>query len=295
MQTIRPRRSVLYLPGASAKALEKARALPADALIFDLEDSVAPEAKPEARRAVLAALAHGGYGGREKVVRVNALAGPWGADDVAAFAGAGADGLLFPKVNAPADVGEASARMDRMGYPPEAALWAMIETPLAILDIRAIAAAAGTRLSVLVVGANDLAKESRAVLTPDRFAFVPALSLTVLAARAFGLGVIDAVFGDLKDEAGFAAECLQGSVLGFDGKSLIHPSQIAPCNAAFAPPAAEITRARAVIAAFADPANAGKGVLSVEGRMTERLHLDMARRTIALASAIAALEGRSGA
>jgi citrate lyase subunit beta / citryl-CoA lyase len=288
---IRPRRSVLYMPGANAKALDKARSLPADALIFDLEDAVAPEAKGEARAAVVATLAAGGYGARELVVRVNGLATPWGTDDIAAAVAARPDAVLVPKVSSPADVLAADAALVAAGAGPDLALWIMIETPLAILDIAAIAGtAASTRLSCLVMGTNDLAKETRARITPERAPFHFALAAAVTAARAHGLTAIDGVFNDIQDADGFEAICRQGVDFGFDGKTLIHPSQLEPCNRIFAPDAAEVDQARAVIAAFEDPANAGKGVLKVNGRMTELLHRDMALVTVAIADAIAARE-----
>lgn len=291
MTSNRPRRSVLYMPGANAKALEKARTLAADALILDLEDAVAPDAKPEARAAVAAAVAARSYGAREVVIRVNSLTTPWGKDDVKAAVAAAPDALLFPKISTAVEVEAADAAMEAAGARPGMGLWAMVETPLAILNIQEIArASARTRLSAFVMGTNDLAKETRARLTPGREAFAAALSLSVTAARAYGLAVIDGVFNDIADEAGFEAACRRGVAFGFDGKTLIHPSQLAPCNAIFAPDPAEVAHARAVIAAFEAPENAGKGVLKVDGKMTELLHLDMARATVAVAEAIATLE-----
>lgn len=286
--TIKPRRSVLYMPGANPKALEKAKALPADALIFDLEDSVAPEAKEEARRTIVAALAGGGYGRREIVVRINGLSSEWAGEDMKAAAAAKPDAILIPKVSSAADVRAAHAAMRAAAA--ECALWVMIETPLAILNIKDIAAcAADTPLACFVMGCNDLAKEQRAVNTPGREAFWTSLTLAALAARAYGLAAIDGVYNDIADAAGFEAECRQGVVLGYDGKTLIHPSQIAPCNSAFAPPLAAVEDARAIIAAFAAPENAGKGVIKVAGKMTELLHLEQARRTVAIDEAIAAM------
>lgn len=287
---IRPRRSVLYMPGANPKALEKAKTLPADTLIFDLEDAVAPEAKAEARANVIAALSGGGYGKREIVVRVNGLASEWGAEDVRAAARAKPHGVLFPKINDGADVEACERALREAGAPPETAIWVMIETPLSILNIKDIAAAAKkTRLTAFVMGTNDLAKETRAQQTLARTAFVPSLTLAILAARAYGVVAIDGVFNDIADEAGFRTICQQGLELGFDGKTLIHPSQIEPCNAIFAPPAEEVSFARDIIAAFAAPENAGKGVLKVNGKMTELLHLEQAKRTVAVAEAIGAL------
>ncbi len=285
--TARPRRSCLYMPGANAKALEKAKTLAADVLLLDLEDSVAPEAKAEARAQVAAAVKAGGYGKREVIVRCNALATPWGADDIAAAGPAGPDGLLAPKVESAEQVRALDAAMNAAGFPAHATLWIMIETPRAILNLAEIAAAAkGTRLSVFVMGLNDLAKETRARAGANRSAFFAPLSLAVTAARAEGLTAIDGVYNDIADAAGFEAECRQGLEFGFDGKTLIHPSQIEACNAVFAPTPEEITRARAVIDAFALPENAGKGVIKVEGKMTELLHLEEAKRVVAVAEAI---------
>jgi citrate lyase subunit beta / citryl-CoA lyase len=281
--SLRPRRSCLYMPGANAKALAKARELPADTLLFDLEDAVAPEAKADARAAISAALGEGGYGAREIVVRVNALTTEWGADDVKAALAARPAGLLFPKIQDAADIEAA----DRALGSADVALWAMIETPLAILNIKEIAAAAQrTRLAVFVMGTNDLAKDMRAAQPADRAPALFALSLSIAAARAYGLTAIDGVYNDIQNETGFLSICQQGKALGFDGKTLIHPTQIAPCNVVFSPAPEEVTQARDVIAAFADPANAGKGVLKINGRMTELLHLAEAQRIVAMAEAI---------
>lgn len=284
----RPRRSCLYMPGANAKALEKAKTLGADVLLLDLEDSVAPEAKDEARAQVAAAVAAKGYGRREVIVRVNALATPWGRADIAAAGAAGPDGMLAPKVETAAQVRELDAAMTAAGFSSEATLWVMIETPRAILNIAEIAAAArGTRLTAFVLGLNDLAKETRASAGATRAPFLAALSLAVTGARAEGLVAIDGVYNDIADASGFEAECRQGLEFGFDGKTLIHPSQIDAANTIFAPSAEEVARARAVIAAFALPENAGKGVIKVDGRMTELLHLDEAKRVVAVVEAIA--------
>jgi citrate lyase subunit beta/citryl-CoA lyase len=283
----RPRRSCLYMPGVNAKALEKAKTLAADVLLLDLEDSVAPEAKDSARRQVVAAVKQGGYGRREVVVRINALATPWGRDDLVAAAQAKPDGVLAPKIESEEEVAALDDAMTQTGFSDQASLWAMIETPRAILNLAEIAAAAkGTRLACLVMGLNDLAKETRAQLAPGRGAFHASLSLAVIAARAEGLAVIDGVFNDIADAAGFEAECRQGREFGFDGKTLIHPSQIETANALFAPSPDEVERARAIVAAFAQPENAGKGVIKVDGRMTELLHLEEARRVLAVAEAI---------
>ncbi|MBI1251552.1 MAG: CoA ester lyase [Alphaproteobacteria bacterium] len=289
MTAPRPRRSCLYMPGANPKALDKARALPADALIFDLEDSVAPEGKAEARETVRQTLAQGGYGAREIIVRVNALSTPWGFDDLQMASAARPAGVLVPKIDTADDVRKADDALSEA--PADVALWVMIETPLAILNIRDIAAEAkNTRLQAFVMGTNDLAKDMRLAQTPDRLPFLATLTLSVAAARAYGLSVIDGVYNDIQNEHGFADICRQGLALGFDGKTLIHPSQIAPCNDIFSPSADEIEQARAVIAAFAAPENAGKGVLKVNGKMTELLHLEQARRTVAIADAIAAMQ-----
>jgi citrate lyase subunit beta/citryl-CoA lyase len=286
----RPRRSALYTPGANAKALAKARELKADVLLFDLEDAVAPDAKAEARANVLAAVVEGGYGAREVVVRVNGLYTPWGANDIEAMGGARPNALLAPKVNSAEDIAAADEAMSEAGLPKTCALWAMIETPLAILNIKEIAAASKrTRLSGFVMGVNDLAKDMRAKQTQARTAFYYALSAAVTAARAYGLTAIDGVYNDIQNTEGFIEACRQGLAFGFDGKTLIHPTQIEPCNAVFAPSAEEAEEARAIVAAFEAPENAGKGVLKINGKMAELLHLEQARRTLAIAEAIAAI------
>lgn len=286
----RPRRSVLYMPGANPKALEKAKTLPADAVILDLEDAVAPDAKEQARAMVAAAVTAGGYGKREVVIRVNALTSVWGADDLQAAVLARPDAILFPKISSAQEVVAASDAMDALGASPSMGIWAMIETPLAILDIKDIAASSTkTRLCAFVMGTNDLAKETRARQTPDRAPFWFALSASVTAARLSGLAVIDGVYNDIGDPDGFMSACEQGLNFGFDGKTLIHPSQIGPCNDVFAPNADEVSHARAVIAAFDAPENAGKGVLKVDGKMTEILHRDMALQTVAIHEAIEAM------
>ncbi|HYD86295.1 MAG TPA: CoA ester lyase [Vitreimonas sp.] len=286
----RPRRSCLYMPGANTKAMEKAKTLAADVLLLDLEDSVAPDAKETARAQVAAAVKAGGYGKREVIVRVNALSTPWGGEDIAAAGAAGPDGMLAPKVESGEQVRALDRAMSEAGFAPDATLWVMIETPRAILDIAEIAAAAkGTRLSCFVMGLNDLAKETRARPSAGRAAFHAAMSLAVTAARAEGLTAIDGVYNDIADAEGFRAECEQGLAFGFDGKTLIHPSQIEAANAVFAPAEEEVARARGVIEAFALPENAGKGVIKVDGRMTELLHLEEAKRVVAVSEAIAAL------
>ena len=278
------------MPGANAKALDKARSLPADTLIFDLEDAVAPEAKADARAAILATMPQGGYGQREIIIRANALSTEWGRDDVFAAAQAKPDGVLFPKIDSAADIRAAEALLTEAGAPESTAIWAMIETPKAILNIQKIAKATKrTRLTTFVMGVNDLAKDMRSAQTDDRTAFLAPLTLAVIAARAYGITPIDGVYNDIQNAVGFEAICRQGLALGFDGKTLIHPSQIDICNTIFSPTAAEVVWSRAVIAAFADPANAGKGVLKVDGKMTELLHLAQAQRTVAIADAIAGM------
>lgn len=276
------------MPGSNSKALEKAKALPADVLLLDLEDSVAPEGKEAAREAVAGALKAGGYGRREVIVRINALASPWGREDIAAAGAAGPDGVLAPKVESGEEVIALDDAMTEAGFPEDSSLWVMIETPRAILRIAEIAAAArATRLSALVMGTNDLAKEMRAQPDAARTPFHAALALAVTAARADGLSAIDGVYNDIANAAGFEAECRQGLMFGFDGKTLIHPSQIDVCNTVFAPTEEELARAHAVIAAFALPENAGKGVIKVDGKMTELLHLEEAKRVVAVAAGIA--------
>ena len=289
MNSARARRSCLYMPGANAKALEKAKSLAADVLIFDLEDSVAPEAKEEARAQVAAAVKAGGYGNREIIVRVNGLTTPWGEADIAAACLAGPHAILAPKIESGAQVAELDAALTAAGLSGEAALWANIETPRAILNLADIAAAArSTRLAAFVMGLNDLSKETRAQQKPGRAAFQAALSFGVMAARAEKLAAIDGVFNDISDSTGFEAECRQALEFGYDGKTLIHPSQIETANAVFAPSAEAVAGARAIIAAFARPENAGKGVIKVDGRMTELLHLEEAKRVVAVAEAIGA-------
>lgn len=292
--TIRPRRSVLYMPGSNARALEKAKSIAADALILDLEDAVAPDAKASARDQVCAAVKGGGYGTRELVIRINALDTPWGSADLAAAAVAGPDAILLPKPGTGAAIAEVTAAMQAAGAPEGTKLWAMVETPLAILNIGEIAAnahVAGSRLACLVMGTNDLVKETRADLSANRRPALYWLSATVTAARAFGLDVLDGVYNNFKDAEGFARECQHGRNLGFDGKTLIHPDQVATANEVFAPPAAEVAFAAKIVAAFDEPANRGKGVITVDGRMVELLHAEMARRTLAIAEAIAKQTG----
>ena len=287
---IRPRRSVLYMPGSNARALDKAKSLPADALILDLEDAVAPEAKEAARKQVCDAVTGGGYGHRELVIRINALDTPWGAADVTAAAAAAPDAVLLPKPATGADIQRATEALAKAGAPDKTRLWAMIETPLAILNVADIAAAskrAGARLACLVMGTNDLVKETRADLSVNRRPALYWLSATVTAARAYGLDVLDGVYNNFGDADGLRRECVHGRRLGFDGKTLIHPTQVATANEVFAPPEDDVAFARKIIAAFDQPENKGKGVITVEGRMVELLHAEMARRTVAIAEAIA--------
>ena len=287
---VRPRRSVLYLPGSNARALEKARSLPADALVLDPEDAVAPASKEEARARVVEAVARGGFGPREVVVRVNGPATPWGADDLAAVARAGADAVLLPKVDGPGAVRAAAGRLALAGAPDGLALWAMIETPRGVLAADAIAGAT-PRLACLVAGTSDLVKDLGARHVPDRTPVLASLSLVVLAARAHGLAALDGVHLDLDDAAGLERACAQGRDLGFDGKTLVHPRQIAAANRAFAPSPEEVTWSRRVIDAHARALAMGSGVVVLEGRMIEALHVEDARRIVALAEAIAARDG----
>jgi citrate lyase subunit beta/citryl-CoA lyase len=289
--TIRPRRSVLYMPGSNARAIEKAKTLAADGIVLDLEDSVAPDAKESARDQVVAAVKAGGFGKREVFVRVNGVDTPWHADDLSAAAHAAPDAILVPKVSNPEMLEMIGRRLLDMGTPHKTRVWAMIETPLAIFNILAIAAEARdseARLSGFILGTNDLAKDTRARLAPGRTPMLPWLSQSVLAARQYGIDILDGVYNDIGNAQGFAEECRQGVEFGFDGKTLIHPSQIEACNAAFSPSPDEVAWARKMIAAFDLPENKTKGVVSIDGRMVERLHADMARRTVAVAEAIAA-------
>ncbi|MBL3565376.1 HpcH/HpaI aldolase/citrate lyase family protein [Rhodovulum sulfidophilum] len=278
----RPFRSVLYIPGSKDRALDKARGLPVDAIIFDLEDAVAVEEKPAARTLLAETLKAGGYGSRFRIVRVNGFDTPWGRDDVAAIAGAGADAVLLPKVETTAQLDDLAAAI------PDVPLWAMMETPKGILNAAALAA--HPRLEGFVMGTNDLAKELGCRFRPDRLALTASLTHCLLAARAHGIVAVDGVYNAFKDEAGLKAECEQGRDLGFDGKTLIHPAQIAIANAAFAPTEAEIDLARRQIAAFEEAERAGQGVAVVDGRIVENLHIVTARETLAKAAAIAELE-----
>ena len=285
-RAVRPRRSVLYLPASNARALDKARSLDCDVVILDLEDSVAPDAKAEAREGAVAAVRQGGFGGREVVIRANGLDTPWGADDLAAAATARPDAVLAPKISTPEDL--AAVRKAVGGDLP---IWAMIETCAAMFRLDALGVeSVNVGVEAWVIGSNDLAKEMRCPLTVEREPLVTALSLSLMAARAHKLAIIDGVFNDIGDEVGLARQCAQAAGFGFDGKSLIHPSQIPAANAAFTPDASAVAWARTVVDAFQQPENAGKGVLKVDGRMVERLHYAEARRLIGVAEAIAARE-----
>ena len=272
------------MPASNARAIEKARSLDCDVIILDLEDAVAPEAKPAARAQAVEAVRAGGFGRRELVIRCNGLDTPWGAEDLAAAAEAGPDAILVPKVSGPADIAAYDAAIAHA--PAHTRLWAMIETCAAVLDLKAIASARQGRLDAWALGLNDLSKEMGARQTPDRAPMQAVLTLTVAAARAYGLTILDSVCNDLEDAAGFEWVCRQGADLGFDGKTLIHPGQIETCNRVFSPDPGEVAWARAVIDAFADPANTGRGALRVDNRLAERLHLTQAEKLVALADAI---------
>jgi citrate lyase subunit beta/citryl-CoA lyase len=285
----RPRRSCLYMPGANPRALEKAKTLPADMLILDLEDAVAPDAKAEARQVIHNAVNERAYARREVVIRINGLDTQWGHDDLTMAVAAKPDGILVPKVISGEQVLEIDKALSDAGAPADLGLWVMIEMPLAILNIQEIAAARQcSRLTGFVMGTNDLAKEFNAIATADRFAFQVPLALALTAARAYGLVAIDGVYNDIKNEQGLAAECEQGRTLGFDGKTLIHPAQLEPANRIFSPDPSDIAQAEAVIEAFAMAENQGKGVIKVNGKMAELLHLEQAKRLVAVNAAIQA-------
>src|SRR5947209_9216812 len=290
--TIRPRRSVLYMPGSNARALEKAKTLPVDSVILDLEDAVAPDAKAAARDQVAAAVKAGGFGAREVFIRINGLGTPLTADDLTAAAAAPPDAILIPKVSTAEQLELIAARLLGMHTDKKVRIWGKIETPPAIFNARQLAAAATdaeTRLAGFVMGTNDLAKETHPHVLPGRAPMVGWLTTCVLAPREFGIDILDGVYNDISDTAGFAQECAQARDFGFDGKTLIHPNQVEPCNAAFSPTPDEIAQACKMIAAFDLPENKDKGVVQIDGRMVERMHAEMARRTVAIAGAI---EGR---
>jgi citrate lyase subunit beta/citryl-CoA lyase len=289
---IRPRRSLLFMPGSNARALEKARNLHADVLILDLEDSVAPDAKALARDQIAQAIAAKGFGRREVWIRTNSTDTSWFADDVAMAGKAKPDGILVPKVSTVEDLKAIGDRLASIGADASIKVWAMIETARAVLDADKLAAASRdpkTRLSGFVFGPNDIARETRIKMQPGRAAMIPMITNCILATRAHGLEILDGPYSDFSNVDGFAHECTQGRDLGFDGKTLIHPGQIEACNAIFTPPEEEVAEARKIIAAFERPENASRGAIQIDGRMVERLHAEMAKRTIAIADAIAAM------
>ncbi len=291
--TIRPRRSVLYMPGSNTRAIEKARTLPADGVILDLEDSVAPDIKPEARTQVAAAVKAGGFGAREVFIRTNGFDTPWFSDDLTAAAQAAPDGIVVPKISLPSQLEQIGQRLLDLGTDHKTRVWAMIELPLAVLNVQSIAACARdseSRLAGFVMGTNDIAKDTRARLVPGRWPMIGWLMDCIAAARIYGIDVLDGVYNNIGDAEGFAKECEQARDMGFDGKTLIHPNQIAPCNAAFTPPPEEVAQARKVSAAFDLPENKDKGVVQIDGRMVERLHAEMAKRTVMIAEAIEAAQ-----
>lgn len=289
--SVRPRRSVLYMPGSNARALEKAKALPADGLILDFEDAVSPDAKPEARRIVAEALASGKpYGRREVIVRINALNSPWGMDDLRAVAGLGIDGLAIPKVESADAVRQVQVAVRAAGGPEDLPIFCMLETPIGILRALEIATAS-PHVAALVMGTSDLAKDLHCEHTRDREPFLASLGLVVLAARAAGVAALDGVHLDLADDEGFAAACLQGRQMGFDGKTLIHPKTVEAANRIFAPAAEDVEKARELIATYAEAVARGKGVVVLDGKLIEQLHVDNARRMVGLAEAISAMGG----
>ncbi|MCE9623011.1 MAG: CoA ester lyase [Actinomycetia bacterium] len=285
---MRPRRSVLYMPAANERALEKAKTIPTDSIIFDLEDAVAPDAKATARANAVAAVSSGAYGSRELTIRCNGLDTPWGVDDLAAAAQTSAAAVVIPKVSSVEYLTEVADRLDAAGARADMRIWAMVETPTAILDVRAIAAF--WRVEVLVMGTNDLARELRSSHSAaNRYPLLPHLAASLLAAREAGKTILDGVFNDVKDLDSFRAECVQGFEMGFDGKTLIHPGQVDICNEVWSPSAEEVEHAWKVIAAFEEATTAGRGVITVDGKMIENLHVANAQRVLALANAIADL------
>jgi len=289
---IRPRRSLLFMPGSNPRALEKARTLPVDGVILDLEDAVAPDAKAVARDNIAQAVAAGGYGKREVLIRINALDSPWWIDDVAMAARAKPDGILVPKVSSVEDLAAVAGRLSDAGADLSIKVWAMIETSRAILHAEELAAASRdseNRLAGFVFGPNDIARETRIQMRPGRAAMLPMITHCVLATRLYGLEILDGPYGGISDPEGFAAEAIQGRDIGFDGKTLIHPGQIDACNAIFTPPDEEVAQARRILDAFALPENASRGAIQLDGKMVERLHAEMAKRTIAISDAIKAM------
>jgi citrate lyase subunit beta/citryl-CoA lyase len=287
MSDFTPLRSVLYMPSSNQRALEKAKTIACDGLILDLEDAVAPDAKPAAREAAAAAAGSGEYGRRAVTIRVNAIGTEWHDDDIVAAAQGGPAGVVVPKVSSAAEVRALVAALEKAGAPDHTRLWAMVETPEAIFNVREIAAASD-RLAVLVMGTNDLVKELYAEHVPGRAPLQTALSLSLLAARAAGVAILDGVYNDVKDTDGFLAECRQGRELGFDGKTLIHPGQVDGANAAFAPSEQAVEEARGILRAWED--GKGTGVVTYRGKMVENLHVESAQRTLSIADAIGALE-----
>jgi citrate lyase subunit beta / citryl-CoA lyase len=290
---IRPRRSLLFMPGSNARALEKARSLPADGLILDLEDSVAPEAKAKAREQIAQAVSAKGFGKREILIRTNGLDTSWWADDVSMAGAVEPDGIVVPKVSSVEDLNKIGSRLKEIGAGSKVKVWAMIETARAVLDADKLAASARdakARLAGFVFGPNDISRETRIKMLPGRAAMIPMITHCILAAHAHGIEMLDGPYGDINNLDGFAAECAQGRDLGFDGKTLIHPSHIDACNAIFTPPEEDVAEARKILAAFEKPENVSRGAIQLDGRMVERLHAEMAKRTIALADAIAAMD-----
>jgi citrate lyase subunit beta/citryl-CoA lyase len=290
--TVRPRRSVLYMPGSNPRAMEKGKTLQADGLILDLEDAVAPDAKAQARTQIGAAIQGGGYGKRELIVRTNGLNTAWGYEDLVFAATSGTDAVLLPKVESADLVRQAEQILVASGAPADLKIWCMMETPLAMLNVKEIAGAS-PRLGAFVMGTSDLAKDLHAAHTRDRLPMITSLGLCMLAARAYGLAILDGVYLDLNDDEGFAASCRQGVELGFDGKTLIHPKTLPAANAAFGPSADEVAHSRRIIDAFQVAVAEGKGVVLVDGKLVENLHVENARRLVALAEAIKALEAES--
>ncbi|UEM04586.1 CoA ester lyase [Skermanella rosea] len=292
--TVRPRRSVLYMPGSNPRAMEKGKTLQADGLILDLEDAVAPDAKAQARTQIGDAIRGGGYGRRELIVRTNGLNTPWGYEDLVFAATSGADAVLLPKVESADMVRQAEQVLAASGAPADQRIWCMMETPLAMLNVKEIAGAS-PRLGGLVMGTSDLAKDLHAAHTRDRLPMITSLGLCLLAARAYNLAILDGVYLDLNDDEGFAASCRQGLELGFDGKTLIHPKTLAAANAVFGPSAEEVAWSRRIIDAFQAAVAEGKGVVLVDGKLVENLHVENARRLVALAEAIEAMDGDAAA
>ena len=292
-KSARPRRSVLYMPGSNLRALEKAKSLPADGLILDLEDAVAPDSKEIARKQVCEAVAAGGFGMRELIIRVNALSTKWGYEDIAAASKSGADALLLPKVESADAIRHMEAIMRANGAPDSMTIWAMMETPRSVLESQRIAEST-PRMECLVMGTSDLAKELDCTHTHERLPFMTSLGLCLLAARAAGLAILDGVYLDLNDETGFEFACKQGSELGFDGKTLIHPKQVGPCNKVFTPRPEDVAWSRKIIGAHTAAAARGEGVVVVDGKLIENLHVESAHRVVGMADAIAAMEAGGG-